>query len=808
MKKLLPYLIIITIVINLFAPISISKNSTQISGKLNKVEAVGMNDEGAPSPKIDDNQTVDQFNREQAAKAAKTPQVTLATCGTGFWGTGSIPGCIVTFLYWTLYIPSSWLMAIAGKFFDWTFAYSVSDVSYRTSFVTEGWKITRDICNIFFIFVLLYIAFKIILDLGGHSAKELIVHVVLIAIMINFSMFAARIIIDTSNILARVFYNSDAIKISTASKSDGTEDRIVNQQAQSNSTLGEISLSSALIEKINPQNIINSASDIANDDTSKGSKSFTAETHTVQGELDVGTSIVILILCVIVNLVGFFVFLNVGIIFVARVITLWFAMIFAPLAFFSYTVPEMQGLDYVGWQKWWKDLIGASFVAPIFIFFMYLIILFLSKGFADLLSSNTQGVAKLLQIIIPFVFIMLLLKQAQSMATKFSGSAGEVVSGAIKAGAGVALMATGAGVAAGGRSIGRLAARASNGETSTQKYESAQRLRGLGDMSAYNNLSTKERILGRIGSNAKLGKVYGDTRNAGTNKIDSGLGGILNKAQHKTLHLDHAKSELDGFKKDAHIDENTNIKDISAEQAVEIKKKFDEKKKAAIVNEAKEGKLKDAAGNNVQSENDYNITKRGEIEGAIKLAAENAYKARNGITPGIMPNAAQTKEMQQESDRAIKNAKSNTNDQVQQGYRRDVLDSAVKVELDKRFEKLKDDSSKKVTTVDRLVSQSNTGSWNPMNISAMSAAKNDAFSSKMLFGLSSAMATGMRSGLKGMAGVNLGAGGSKDFATDIKNAFSEALKGAKLNVEIKGGGGHGGGGHDDHGHGGGGGGHH
>ncbi|MCX6755837.1 MAG: hypothetical protein NTX85_00640 [Candidatus Nomurabacteria bacterium] len=756
MKKLLPYLIIITIVINLFAPISISKNSTQISGKLNKVEAVGMNDEGATSPKIDDNQTVDQFNREQAAKAAKTPQVTLATCGTGFWGTGSIPGCIVTFLYWTLYIPSSWLMAIAGKFFDWTFDYSVSDVSYRTSFVTEGWKITRDICNIFFIFVLLYIAFKIILDLGGHSAKELIVHVVLIAIMINFSMFAARVIIDTSNILARVFYNSDAIKISTASKSDGTEDRTVNQQAQSNSTLGEISLSSALIEKINPQNIISSASDIANDDTSKGSKSFTDETHTVQGELDVGTSIVILILCVIVNLVGFFVFLNVGLIFVARVITLWFAMIFAPLAFFSYTVPEMQGLDYVGWQKWWKDLIGASFVAPIFIFFMYLIILFLSKGFADLLSSNTQGVAKLLQTIIPFVFIMLLLKQAQSMATKFSGSAGEAVSGAIKAGASVALMATGAGVAAGGRGIGKMMARASNGNTTTQKYAEAK-----GNPEKMKDLNWRDKTFGRLGAKMNLDKTFGNKKDA-DGRVQSGIGGILNKARDNIKGKDHADHKLNEYAQGITGNKDAKYSELGLDEKKKVKDSID-----------RDTLVKELTGQN----------KKYDQLGEKQKKLVDSARSINPSTGEALDWSASLKE----------------HNEIRGMYGKKELHSASHMEKE---------SKEKISTKDRLISMAPTGSWNPMNISAMSAAKNDAFSSKMLFGLSSAMATGMRSGLKGMAGVNLGAGGSKDFATDIKNAFSEALKGAKLNVEIKGGGGHGGGEHDDHGHGGGGGGHH
>ena len=60
---------------------------------------------------------------------------------------------------------------------------------------------------------MLYIAISTILNLHGFNTKSTIINVIVIGLFINFSLFATQVIIDSSNIMARVFYNSDAIKI-------------------------------------------------------------------------------------------------------------------------------------------------------------------------------------------------------------------------------------------------------------------------------------------------------------------------------------------------------------------------------------------------------------------------------------------------------------------------------------------------------------------------------------------------------------------------------------------------------------------
>ena len=355
--------------------------------------------------------------------------------------TGTFMGCVAQGIYYVLFSTTSYLFGLAGTLFDNAFAYSVDDNSYRSAFVVEGWKVVRDFCNMFFIFILLYIAFGTILNLNGVKTKEMIINVVLIGIFINFSLFASQVIIDASNILARVFYNSNTITIKVDDSAVGSK---------------VIPLSEALVNKINPQQIILSASQInITKDTRGKSGSAVDSTQTVEEQatsISTGTFILVTILATIVNLVGVFVFFSIAIIFISRVIGLWLAMIFAPFAFLSYTVPAMQNFDMVGWKKWWPETLKLAFLAPVFIFFLYLILQFLETGLG-LIQTDTKplGISLVVGVVLPFAFIMILLLKAKDIATKMSGTIGETLA---KAGATVGGMAVGA---AGGFALGGIA---------------------------------------------------------------------------------------------------------------------------------------------------------------------------------------------------------------------------------------------------------------------------------------------------------------------------------------------------------------
>ena len=119
-------------------------------------------------------------------------------CGFGF--SGEISWCFGYILYMVAVNVTSWGAAMAGKFLDFFLDLSLQSSTYGNGFITEGWKILRDIANLSFIFILLYVAIRTIFGDGG--AKKTIITVVIMALLLNFSLFFCRVIIDASNILA------------------------------------------------------------------------------------------------------------------------------------------------------------------------------------------------------------------------------------------------------------------------------------------------------------------------------------------------------------------------------------------------------------------------------------------------------------------------------------------------------------------------------------------------------------------------------------------------------------------------------
>ncbi len=73
--------------------------------------------------------------------------------------------------------------------------------------VVTGWTIIRDICNMFFVVILLIIAFATILRIEKYSIKSLLPKVIFAAVAINFSKLICGLIIDFGQIVMLTFVN-------------------------------------------------------------------------------------------------------------------------------------------------------------------------------------------------------------------------------------------------------------------------------------------------------------------------------------------------------------------------------------------------------------------------------------------------------------------------------------------------------------------------------------------------------------------------------------------------------------------------
>src|SRR3989344_3723233 len=118
---------------------------------------------------------------------------------------GVIIGCCILQVFFILWQASALVATLAGHFLDFFIYYATDSASYINTFVSKAWGAVRDVANIFFIIALLYVAIKTILGLNVTDNKKLISAVIIVGLIINFSLFTTKVVIDGSNILAKIF---------------------------------------------------------------------------------------------------------------------------------------------------------------------------------------------------------------------------------------------------------------------------------------------------------------------------------------------------------------------------------------------------------------------------------------------------------------------------------------------------------------------------------------------------------------------------------------------------------------------------
>ncbi len=347
----------------------------------------------------------------------------------GTWFTG----CLVVGFYYMVFVPTAFLLGVAGSIMDFVLAYSIQPDSYNAQYIKDGWRFIRDVCNLFFIFMLLYLAFKLVLNIG-QGTKQLIVNTLIVATVINFSFPLTTIVIDISNITARQLYYN------VFSRTDGADGKA-------------ISLSSTAAEGYDPQKIILDGLD--------------DNAATFKVDENKGTVFMILLMGVIFNVIAMLIFLKIALQFIYRIIGLIFAIILSPLAVFSLSLSSGQrsGLKMVGFEEWMQGLLKDAFKAPIFLVLMMILVLFVKNNpFKAVFGDGVVGIEWWMSLIIPFMliigFLYLIKSMTEGLTSSIAKLAGDklvaVASGVAGFGAAIA---TGGAAWAGRNALGKRASR-------------------------------------------------------------------------------------------------------------------------------------------------------------------------------------------------------------------------------------------------------------------------------------------------------------------------------------------------------------
>lgn len=218
----------------------------------------------------------------------------------------------------------------AGSLFNYILSPEFNQVPLtKSSFVVEAWTITRNFANMFFMLIMLAIAFATILriDIAGMNIKKTLPRLIIAALLINFSRVIAGVIIDAGQIIMLTFTQG-------ASQEGNLADFLISQ-----TKTGTLFASPGFMEGFASSSVTESLKAIASVWFSAAFIGFAA-----------------------------FIFFMLTIMLIVRVVALWLLIILAPIAWLAFIIP--QGAGY--WKQWWDMFLRQTFFGAIIAFFIFL----------------------------------------------------------------------------------------------------------------------------------------------------------------------------------------------------------------------------------------------------------------------------------------------------------------------------------------------------------------------------------------------------------------------------------------------------
>ena len=336
----------------------------------------------------------------------------------------------ITGLMYDLFITiGGGFLSLTGQFLDITIDTLVVNMG---EFLNEGtivaintlWVIIRDLFNILFIFGLIYIGFKTILGVDETGTRRWLISLIGAALLINFSLYFTQVVIEFSNVAARQIHN------------------LIVVTDENNKTLG---ISRAFMELTQIETYASVDKNVVLIDAVNESTNGSESLRLVMFGL----------LMMLFMLITSFVFAAGAFMLLARFVILIFCMIFSPAMFLGWIYPGLSKYT----NMWVNTLLKNAFLAPAFLFMMYLSLMvtreLAGKGaFSAAFSANSVADGSF-SIFLQF-FVIIAFMIGSLMVAKTMGAFGADQS--IKIGNSIRRQALGyAGRAAGGATFGLVA---------------------------------------------------------------------------------------------------------------------------------------------------------------------------------------------------------------------------------------------------------------------------------------------------------------------------------------------------------------
>lgn len=328
-----------------------------------------------------------------------------------------------------------WLVGITGVLLNFAISYLVIGMGgmiLESGFgvaIADLWKLIRDLVNLAFIFALLYLGIETIIQGSTSKVKSALASIIISMLLVNFSLYFAKAVIDVGNFTAYTIYEQAA----TQPNSPG----YVTEES--------IGLSGVFVHRVGASSLLTSGANsiqqkILDQSVQQGAIGFLIV-------YAIGASIFLFILAIA--------FAYGAYILIVRFTTLILVMIFAPVAFLPTTIPALAKLQ----KRWVDTLVTQSFVAPVYLFGLYLTLLVLMRapwqteaGLAALFTGGADFTAGF-QALLFYVIAIIMLMATTAAAKSLSASGADISKVLVKAaGKGIAGTASTAGFF--GRNVG------------------------------------------------------------------------------------------------------------------------------------------------------------------------------------------------------------------------------------------------------------------------------------------------------------------------------------------------------------------
>jgi hypothetical protein len=180
-----------------------------------------------------------------------------------------------------------------------------TNIIQHSSGIPAAWGLMRSVANIFFLLILLIIAFANVarFNIEYYAMRALLPRLVSAVVMVNISFLLCTVMVDTANVLTAGFAS-----LSIGGIGQGYD---------------------AVFNHLN-------VGDVAN------------------VTIGVGASIIVLLIALIAAI-------YLWLILVVRIVMVWFLIIISPIAFLGNVIPATRGMS----SSWWKQFVRFAFMAPL-----------------------------------------------------------------------------------------------------------------------------------------------------------------------------------------------------------------------------------------------------------------------------------------------------------------------------------------------------------------------------------------------------------------------------------------------------------